>query len=177
MSNLRSCGSCNLCCDLLEINEVGEDGTPFAKQAWTLCRHCDIGNIGGCCTIYENRPRTCRDYRCAWLMGFGSIDDSPQVTKILVNPEDSEGFGPMLNFHELEPGVTRSFPPAVQLLEKARAVPWINAISITSSVDTPRKVYVRDQEDPEHWLEKTYESFRDQFRDGVPVKDWREPES
>jgi len=106
-------------------------------------------------------------------MGFGEMDDRPEKTKVLVHPEESTGYGPMLNFLELEAGVTSSFLPAIRLLEKAKAVEWINAISIMQSVDERRKVYVRDKQNPERWDEKWYKSFREQFPDGMPVTDWR----
>jgi hypothetical protein len=32
------------------------------KPAMTLCRHCEQG-----CTIYEQRPKACRDFQCMWL--------------------------------------------------------------------------------------------------------------
>lgn len=174
MSKQRSCGSCNLCCDLLEINEISVEGQAFAKRAWSLCRHCDVKGKDGCCTIHATRPRTCRDYSCAWLMGFGGDDDRPDKVRVLVHPEESEGFGPMLNFNELEAGVTSSHPSAIRLLQHAKAVAWINAVSIVPSADAQRKVYVRDKQNPELWEVRWYESFREQFPDGYPLTDWRE---
>jgi hypothetical protein len=51
------CGSCTLCCKLLEIGELEKP-----KDHW--CTHCTPGSG---CRIYENRPASCRDFACLWL--------------------------------------------------------------------------------------------------------------
>lgn len=162
-----------MCCNLLEINEISETGVPFRKAGWTLCAHCETGNENGGCTIYLSRPKTCRAYRCAWMLGFGDEDDSPEVTMVLVNPEESEGYGPMLNFIELIPGVVRFHEPAKNLLEKARQDRQVNAISIISSMDAPRVVYVRSARESGEWNNEIHGSHREQFPDGIAVTDWR----
>ena len=176
MSEKRECGACYLCCELLDINEISADGVPFEKLAGTLCRHCSFDNSEGCCSIHASRPKSCSNYSCAWIMGFGSDDDNPLQTKVVVNPEETEAWGRMVSLVELEPGVTASFPPAMQLLEKAKGVPWVNAVCIVSSVDKPRKVYVRDTENPQLWNVKWYTSVREQEKGEVPVHDWRNEE-
>lgn len=53
----RACGPCSLCCFFFEVVE-------FKKgQEW--CRYCRPGRGG--CTIYEIRPKACRDFACEWL--------------------------------------------------------------------------------------------------------------
>jgi Fe-S-cluster containining protein len=56
---LRQCGSCNSCCDILEVTAV-------AKPANELCKHWELGTG---CTIYGKRPQMCRSFSCAWLQG------------------------------------------------------------------------------------------------------------
>ena len=56
---IRQCGSCNLCCDVLEVAGV-------AKPANELCKHWEMGTG---CTIYDSRPQMCRSFSCAWLQG------------------------------------------------------------------------------------------------------------
>ena len=51
------CGSCTLCCKLLEIGELEKP-----KDRW--CPHCVPGSE---CRIYDNRPASCRDFTCLWL--------------------------------------------------------------------------------------------------------------
>ena len=53
----RACGSCTLCCRMLEIGEL-------AKPAGEWCSHCDIGKG---CRIYATRPEPCRGFHCGWL--------------------------------------------------------------------------------------------------------------
>jgi hypothetical protein len=57
MTNLvaeRSCDGCTMCCKLYEIPSL-------AKPENTWCTHCDTGKG---CTVYETRPRECRDFFC-----------------------------------------------------------------------------------------------------------------
>lgn len=47
----------------------------------------------GCnnCEIYEDRPRTCRDYTCLWLAGYGRQNDRPDKSLMLIdNPNRIE---------------------------------------------------------------------------------------
>lgn len=54
----RSCGSCNVCCVALTI-----DDPDLQKVQGYRCRHLkpDQG-----CGIYETRPHTCRTFFCGW---------------------------------------------------------------------------------------------------------------
>ena len=54
----RSCGTCNLCCKVYWIKELG-------KPAGTWCVHCVRGSG---CGIHAARPRSCRDFFCSWLV-------------------------------------------------------------------------------------------------------------
>jgi hypothetical protein len=51
----RSCGSCTLCCRVLEIQVLD-------KPAGILCRH----NTGTGCGIYLERPEICARWHCLW---------------------------------------------------------------------------------------------------------------
>lgn len=53
-----SCGECGECCVRFDIPELN-------KAAGKTCRHF---NSGAGCTIYDDRPNTCRAYRCYWLL-------------------------------------------------------------------------------------------------------------
>jgi hypothetical protein len=54
---MNLCGSCNLCCKLMRIDEVQ---TP--RGQW-----CQYAKPGKGCAVYEDRPAPCRDYECMWL--------------------------------------------------------------------------------------------------------------
>lgn len=71
----RTCGECTLCCKLLAIPEIQK-----AAGKW-----CAVCNIGKACTVYENRPRACRDFECLWLQGVGTDDMRPDKSKVVMS--------------------------------------------------------------------------------------------
>ena len=54
----RSCGSCNVCCVHLTINDP-----QLKKLQGYRCRNLTPQNS---CAIYDCRPQTCRDFFCGW---------------------------------------------------------------------------------------------------------------
>jgi hypothetical protein len=54
----RSCGSCNVCCVALTIDEPA-----LQKLQGYRCRNANPDNS---CAIYETRPQTCRTFHCGW---------------------------------------------------------------------------------------------------------------
>jgi len=56
----RSCGTCNVCCYALTIDEPA-----LAKPQGIRCPHtaADLS-----CTIYGTRPGTCRSFWCGWRL-------------------------------------------------------------------------------------------------------------
>jgi hypothetical protein len=54
----KSCGSCTKCCTVLGIAEI-------KKPAWEECPNVAAG-IG--CKIYSDRPASCRQFICGWLL-------------------------------------------------------------------------------------------------------------
>jgi len=62
--NFRDCGSCQACCEVLGIKELG-------KPMWTRCEH----QIDGRCDIYDHAPLTCRGYECLWRLGILDGDE------------------------------------------------------------------------------------------------------
>jgi uncharacterized protein len=61
----KSCGACTKCCKLMGIAEL-------KKPAWSECVHVarDVG-----CKIYPDRPRSCRQFICGWLLDPGMGPD------------------------------------------------------------------------------------------------------
>lgn len=53
----RACGSCTLCCKVMEIGELG-------KAAGQWCPHVLTGKG---CSIYAVRPNACSAFGCGWL--------------------------------------------------------------------------------------------------------------
>ena len=68
------CGNCTQCCRHLYIPETD-------SKEGDLCKYCEE-NIG--CTIYENRPESCRIFECCWKqMQYAHIDLRPDNCGIL----------------------------------------------------------------------------------------------
>lgn len=53
----NDCGSCTYCCTVMKVKELN-------KGANTPCTHCIEGSG---CTIYNERPESCRIYECLWF--------------------------------------------------------------------------------------------------------------
>jgi len=64
---ISGCGSCNACCTIFEIEELG-------KPAGVPCHHL---TAEGQCGIYDDRPDVCREFRCEWLKAGNSM--SPKL--------------------------------------------------------------------------------------------------
>ena len=73
--NTRQCGSCNACCDVLEVAAVD-------KPVNQLCQHWQTGTG---CTIYDRRPQMCRSFVCAWLQGHLDDEWFPAKSGIIVH--------------------------------------------------------------------------------------------
>ena len=55
----RACGPCTACCTILGVTELH-------KPVNVECEHaCSNG-----CSIYDDRPKTCRDWSCDWKNGL-----------------------------------------------------------------------------------------------------------
>jgi len=57
----KGCGECSMCCIKLYI---ADEGDGFTKPSNTPCKHCKIGKG---CSIYNEKPRACNDFKCLWL--------------------------------------------------------------------------------------------------------------
>ena len=66
----KQCGECGLCCKLDRVEAIG-------KPKGILCKHrgCDG------CEIYDDRPETCRNLNCLWLLD-DNLPESMRPDKI-----------------------------------------------------------------------------------------------
>ena len=70
----KSCGSCTLCCKVMGIPEI-------KKRAWEQCSHVGDG-VG--CKIYSERPMSCRQFICGWLLDPNMGPDlKPEVCHVV----------------------------------------------------------------------------------------------
>src|SRR5262245_31688695 len=89
----RKCGSCSLCCKLLDIPEIDKP-----DNQW--CKHCKPGHG---CTIYDMRPPVCRAFACQWLVNSSlGMEWLPTRSKMVLRNVPSAG-GLVLNV-SVDPG-------------------------------------------------------------------------
>lgn len=81
--NPGSCGSCKLCCTVMGVDfDNGQH-----KPEMVTCEHlCSAG-----CSIYEQRPQSCRGYECVWLASqrwpelAWPMTERPDRTNVVIN--------------------------------------------------------------------------------------------
>ena len=74
----RECGGCTFCCKAKGIDDLDPP-----KPSWEICQHaCEAG-----CSIYEERPRSCQVYACAWRMGIGRDSARPDKIGVMIDAE------------------------------------------------------------------------------------------
>jgi hypothetical protein len=103
---MNHCGTCNLCCKLMRVDEVD---TPRGK--W-----CQYAKPGKGCGIYENRPTACREYECLWLQAqkkgdekFFPADLKPNRSRVVID-FTTDGKHPLLHVDPDFPHAIDSIP-------------------------------------------------------------------
>ena len=74
----RSCANCTMCCKLFDV-------VALSKPRLQWCNHCDPAKG---CKIYDQRPETCRDFYCSYLLN-PALDDTwkPSKSKLVLTFE------------------------------------------------------------------------------------------
>lgn len=87
---MMECDECNLCCTLCVVVELD-------KAAGTECIHCSNN-----CDIYEDRPQSCRDLKCAYLqMNKVNVAMRPDNLGVVFEKLDDDlMFGTVNNKHK-----------------------------------------------------------------------------
>lgn len=79
---MNTCDGCYECCELFEVKSSKTKTIEIInidKPAGILCEHCNSG-----CTVYETRPKICRDFVCAYIQQEGiSIELRPDKCGII----------------------------------------------------------------------------------------------
>ncbi|MBN9590367.1 MAG: hypothetical protein BGN85_02230 [Alphaproteobacteria bacterium 64-11] len=123
MAEPNHCGTCTLCCKLLDI-------AVLQKPAYRWCPHCKVGDG---CGIYAERPVPCREFVCVWL---GS-QTGPRPLPAELRPDRSGMLFYYTNsFKELN-GVTDSGRPGAWRSPKVRSL-------IRAMAATGRTIIFRD---------------------------------
>jgi uncharacterized protein len=115
----RKCGTCSLCCKLPYVQELG-------KPIDTWCAHAKPGHGG--CSIYPDRPASCRGFICGWLASAQYGDEwFPARCKMIITPRVPSGEvakqGMLLSVDPAYPNAWRREPYYTQLLAWAQRYP------------------------------------------------------
>lgn len=71
--NCRTDPPCSLCCKTFRIEELD-------KPRMTWCAMCKPAKGG--CTVYAQRPPSCQEFECVWLMSQDDPDQTPMPTEL-----------------------------------------------------------------------------------------------
>src|SRR5579864_2123558 len=78
----RSCGTCSLCCKVFAVQEL-------SKPAGQWCIHA-VARSG--CRNYDNRPRACRQFLCAWRLDVELGPAwKPEVSRFVLSEDRDRG--------------------------------------------------------------------------------------
>lgn len=88
----NSCDECSACCTVLGVAEL-------KKPDYVPCEHlCDKG-----CSIYEQRPPSCKGYECFWLANSVAAELRPDRIGVVIEMKDFP-FGGGLTMREVWQG-------------------------------------------------------------------------
>jgi hypothetical protein len=96
----RECGSCSLCCKVLDVPAV-------YKPAGQWCRHFSAGQG---CGIHQLRPKSCRDFACLWLKGYGLDEAWKPTTSKFVMAEAYDGDAILIHVDAKQKNAWRAEP-------------------------------------------------------------------
>ena len=107
----RVCGNCSLCCKLPYVAELN-------KSIDTWCQHARPGKGG--CSIYPDRPTSCRGFICGWLSDELKVGDEwfPAHCKTIISRAAEQGF--LIIVDPAHPTAWRREPYYGQLLALAQ---------------------------------------------------------
>ncbi len=131
----RECGSCSLCCKVLDVPAV-------YKPAGQWCKHFAAGTG---CEIHQLRPKACREFACLWLKGYGLTDEWKPETAKFVMAEAYEGDVIMVHVDPKQKNAWRAEPYYTALKQLAEKVMGDNQL-IMIVEPSRRLVLTPDQE-------------------------------
>lgn len=123
----RNCGECALCCTVLRVDELD-------KPARVPCEKLREAPRSGC-SVYDTRPRICRSYKCAWLLGSFGDEDRPDHLGAVLDLE-FRGDRLWLQIKEARPGALERSDRLRQIAEEYRTSAYVR-ISEVDHVANP----------------------------------------
>ena len=82
---MNHCGECTACCRVFAIAEMPE------KKAGDWCQHCAVGKG---CKVYAERPPTCVQFECLWLLSQKRSDPRERLAPELRPDRSKVVFSP-----------------------------------------------------------------------------------
>jgi len=103
MNEAAACGNCTLCCKLLGVKEL-------SKPDGVWCEFCNrggtaVGSAG--CTIYANRPDSCRAFECGYLINRLPEEFRPDRVKMVITGTSEEIGAHIIHVDPNYPGAYR----------------------------------------------------------------------
>lgn len=132
----RSCGECDACCVWLDVEDEG--------IAHTRGVRCPRLGDDGKCQSYDERPRTCRDFECLWLVGFGGEEDRPDRLGVILHLMPPTSGVVVVAANEIRPGAVDEKRAAETIKEIAWQAP---VITVRLDGSKSSKIPVRFQRD------------------------------
>lgn len=82
----RNCGHCNACCVIPEIREKKVNKLPYMP-----CEFLEANATG--CSIHNSpeRPEQCKEFMCAWRVGYGNVLDNPHYNGVMASINEISG--------------------------------------------------------------------------------------
>lgn len=108
LNQKHACGGCTVCCQVMGLQDLG-------KPYYVSCEH----RAAAGCGIYDNRPRSCRDFVCAWAAGLTA--DAPawrpdQSGLLAFLRRESDGL--WLEIYEAAPGAATDLKKMDYLIQR-----------------------------------------------------------
>lgn len=109
----RDCGDCVLCCSIMRVIELD-------KPEAIKCNYC----IADGCSIYDERPASCRAFHCLWQFRklFKDKHNSKRPDRLgalIIPKKQIDGYSPALQFNALDRKVFKR-KDIRELIEKFR---------------------------------------------------------
>lgn len=122
---MAECGTCSLCCKVLGISDL----TP-PKPPGKWCSYAKPGSDRAC-TIYEQRPASCRDFECGWLANDGAPELRPDRIHLTITGESKKMDAYIVHVDPGYPGAENSEPARIMLQNLMQHGRYKNAIIVT----------------------------------------------
>lgn len=103
---MNHCNGCTACCSVLEIKEL-------SKPANTTCSSC----TGKGCGVYDTRPETCKNFKCAYLNSDWPENLRPDKCGVIIAPFKTDNAGEVYYGIRIKDEVSKEIMDKIQYLE------------------------------------------------------------